>query len=132
MTATSQPHDRQDQSKSSGGDIIKQRAHPNPLSADEILADATNIIAKYLPDARIFLFGSRAKGDARETSDFDIAVDAGSKISLGVIARIKDEIDELRTLKSIDIIDLNRVNPEFKTIIRKSGVNIYDRGKSST
>ncbi len=98
------------------------------MSTEEILADATNIIAKYLPDARIFLFGSRAKGDARETSDFDIAVDAGSKISLGVIARIKDEIDELRTLKSIDIIDLNRVNPEFKTIIRKSGVNIYDRG----
>lgn len=107
---------------------MKQIARPNPLSADEILADATNIIAKYLPDARIFLFGSRAKGDARETSDFDIAVDAGSKISLGVIARIKDEIDELRTLKSIDIIDLNRVNPKFKTIIRKSGVNIYDRG----
>ncbi|MGP8320413.1 MAG: nucleotidyltransferase domain-containing protein [Methanosarcinaceae archaeon] len=107
---------------------MKQIAHPNPLSADEILTGATNIIASYLPDARIFLFGSRAKGDARETSDFDIAVDAGSKISLGVIARIKDEIDELRTLKSIDIIDLNRVNPKFKTIIRKSGVNIYDRG----
>jgi predicted nucleotidyltransferase len=98
------------------------------LSTEEILADATNIIAKYLPDARIFLFGSRAKGDATKTSDFDIAVDAGSKISLGVIARIKDEIDELRTLKSIDIIDLNRVNPKFKTIIRESGVNIYDRG----
>jgi len=107
---------------------MKQIAHPKPLSADEILADATNIIARHLPDARIFLFGSRAKGDARETSDFDIAVDAGSKISLGVIARIKDEIDELRTLKSIDLIDLNRVNPKFKTIIRKSGVNIYDRG----
>ena len=103
-----------------------------PLSADEILADAANIIARHLPDARIFLFGSRAKGDATKTSDFDIAVDAGSKISLGVLARIKDEIDELRTLKSIDIIDLNRVNPEFKTIIRKSRVNIYDRGKTAT
>ncbi|MEA3283029.1 MAG: nucleotidyltransferase domain-containing protein [Euryarchaeota archaeon] len=107
---------------------MKQIAHPKPLSADEILADAANIIARHLPDARIFLFGSRAKGDARETSDFDIAVDAGSKISFGVIARIKDEIDELRTLKSIDIIDLNRVNPKFKEIVRKSGVNIHDRG----
>ena len=75
------------------------------MSADEILADATNIIAKYLPDAWRFLFGSRAKGYTTDTSDFDIAVDAGSKISLGVIARIKDEIDELRTLKSIDIIE---------------------------
>ena len=102
------------------------------MSADEILAEVAGIIARYLPDARIFLFGSRAKGCAGETSDFDIAIDVGSKISLGVIARIKDEIDELRTLKSIDIIDLNRINPEFKTIIRKSGVSIYDRVKSST
>lgn len=44
---------------------MKRIAHPNPLSADEILTGATNIIAKYLPDARIFPFGSRAKGDAR-------------------------------------------------------------------
>ena len=114
--------------KSSGGGAITRITHLKPLSADEILAEVAGIVASYLPDAQIFLFGSRAKGDARETSDFDIAVDAGSKISLGVIARIKDEIDELRTLKSIDIIDLNRVNPKFKTIIRKSGVNIYDRG----
>ena len=102
------------------------------MSADEILTGVTDIIVRHLPDARIFLFGSRAKGDARETSDFDIAIDAGLKIPLSVITRIKDEIDELRTLKSIDLIDLNRVNPEFKTIIRKSGVNIHDRGKSST
>ncbi len=110
---------------------MKQITHPKPLSADEILAEVADIIARYVPGARIFLFGSRAKGDAIETSDFDIAVDAGSKISLDVIARIKDEIDELRTLKSIDIIDLNRVNPAFKEIIRKNGVNIYDRSKSS-
>ena len=110
------------------GDATGQISHVKPLSADEILAEVAGIVARHLPDARIFLFGSRAKGDARETSDFDIAVDAGSKISLGVIARIKDEIDELRTLKSIDIIDLNRVNPKFKTIIRKSRVKIYDRG----
>jgi predicted nucleotidyltransferase len=97
------------------------------LSVDETLAEVAGIIARYLPDARIFLFGSRAKGDAGATSDFDIAIDVGSKISLGVVARIKDEIDELRTLKSIDIIDLNRINPEFKTIIRTSGVSIYDR-----
>ena len=126
MTATSQSHDREDKSKSLGDAAMKQIVHPKPLSADGILADATNIITKYLPDARIFLFGSRAKGDATETSDFDIAVDAGSKISLGVIAKIRGEIDELRTLKSIDVVDLNRVNPNFKTIIRKSGVNIYD------
>jgi predicted nucleotidyltransferase len=105
---------------------MKRIAHPKPLSADEILTGATNIIAKYLPDARIFLFGSRARGDAEQTSDFDFAIDAGSMIPLDVIARIEDEIEELHTLKSVDIVELNRANPAFKTIILKTGVKIYD------
>jgi predicted nucleotidyltransferase len=110
----------------SGGDAMSQIAHLKPLSADEILAEVADIIARFLPDARILLFGSRARGDAEPTSDFDFAIDAGSKIPLDVIARIEDEIEELHTLKSIDIVDLNRVNPAFKTIILKTGVSIYD------
>ena len=43
-----------------------------------------------------------------------------------MIARMREEIEELHTLKSVDIVDLNRVNPAFKTIILKTGVNIYD------
>jgi predicted nucleotidyltransferase len=111
---------------------MKRIAHPKPLSADEILTGATNIIAKYLPDAHIFLFGSRARGDAEQTSDFDFAIDAGSKIPLDVIARIKDEIEELHTLKSVDIVDLNRVNLAFKTIILKTGVILRDGRRSGT
>ena len=103
-----------------------QIAHLKPLSTDEILAEVADIIARFLPDAQIFLFGSRARGGAEQPSDFDFAIDVGSKIPLDVIARIEDEIGELRTLKSIDIVDLHRVNPPFKTIILKTGVNIYD------
>ena len=107
-------------------------AHLKALSADEILAEVAHIIARFLPDARIFLFGSRARGDAEQTSDFDFAIDAGSKIPLDAIARIEDEIEELRTLKSIDIVDLNRVNPAFKTIILKTGVILHDGRRSGT
>ena len=111
---------------------MKRIAHPKPLSADEILTGATNIIAKYLPDARIFLFGSRARGDAKQTSDFDFAIDAGSKTPLDVIARIEGKIEELHTLKSVDIVDLNRANPAFKTIILKTGVILHDGRRSRT
>ena len=105
---------------------MSQIAHLKPLSVDEILAEVTDIIARFLPDVRILLFGSRARGDAEQTSDFDFAIDAGSKIALDVIARMREEIEEMRTLKSVDIVDLNRVNPAFKTIILKTGVIIYD------
>lgn len=109
-----------------------QIAHLKPLSANEILAEVADIIARFLPDAHILLFGSRARGDAEQTSDFDFAIDAGSKIALDVIARIEAEIEELHTLKSVDIVDLNRVNPAFKTIILKTGVIIYDGRRSGT
>ncbi|MGB3458727.1 MAG: nucleotidyltransferase domain-containing protein [Halobacteriota archaeon] len=109
-----------------------QIAHLKALSADEGLTAVSNIIARFLPDARIFLFGSRARGDAEQTSDFDFAIDVGSKIPLDVIARIEGEIEELHTLKSVDIVDLNRVNPAFKTIILKTGVILHDGRRSRT
>jgi predicted nucleotidyltransferase len=109
-----------------------QIAHLKALSVDEILAEVADIIARFLPDARIILFGSRARDDAEQTSDFDFAIDAGSKITLDVIARIEGEIEELRTLKSADIVDLNRVNPAFKTIILKTGVILHDGRRSGT
>ena len=109
-----------------------QITHLKALSADEILAEVADIIARFLPEARILLFGSRARDDAEPTSDFDFAIDAGSKIPLDVIARIEDEIEELHTLKSIDIVDLHRVNPAFKTIILKTGVILHDGRRSRT
>jgi len=109
---------------------MSQIADLKALSVDEILAEVADIIARFLPDARILLFGSRARDDAEPTSDFDIAIDARSKIPLDVMARIKDEIEELHTLKSIDIVDLNRANPAFKTIIVKTGVILHDGRRS--
>lgn len=38
------------------------------------------IIEKYLPNAKIILYGSRARNDNQEGADIDIALDAGDKI----------------------------------------------------
>ena len=42
-----------------------------PLTDEEILKKIVEIVSKYLPDCRIYLFGSRAKGTAKKNSDFD-------------------------------------------------------------
>jgi predicted nucleotidyltransferase len=107
-------------------------ANLKPLTDDEILTEIANIIMRYYPGAQIFLFGSRAKGDVNTLSDYDIAIDINTKIPLETISRIKDEIDKLPTLKTIDITDLNRVNMKFKKIVLKTGVNISARGRYTT
>ena len=44
------------------------------LNQDPILAEIVNGLVKEFHPIRIFLFGSRARGDARDGSDYDLLV----------------------------------------------------------
>jgi len=41
---------------------------------DEVLADMVQAIVREVDPERIYLFGSRARGDAREDSDIDLLI----------------------------------------------------------
>ena len=100
-----------------------------PLPEKEIPQKAAEIIIKNLPDAKVYLFGSRAKGTAKPYSDFDIAIEWKEKIPLHTMAKIREELDKLPTLKSFDLIDLKRVSGNFIETVRKTGVILYDGRK---
>ena len=68
-------------------------------------------IIKVAPDLRgyrVFLFGSRAIGNARERSDFDIGIIGDEPISLQTFYKIDDFLDSIETLYKIDFVDFNR------------------------
>jgi len=100
-----------------------------PLTDKKICQEVVKIVAKYLPDAKVYLFGSRAKGTAKPYSDFDIAIEWKEKIPLHTMAKIREELDKLPTLKSFDLIDLKRVSGNFIETVRKTGVILYDGRK---
>lgn len=50
--------------------MVEQRN--NPKWQDEILKLISNTIREVEPEAQIILYGSRARGDAREDSDWDV------------------------------------------------------------
>ena len=82
------------------------------------------IIRKYLGmDAPIYLFGSWAKGNARPNSDIDIGIRI-HKQDRQNFYRIRTEIDELRTLRKIDIIDLSLVSKKFSKHILKYAIRL--------
>ena len=80
------------------------------------------IIEIFFPNAKIYLFGSRAREDHNERSDIDIAIDAGSPISLTEKGQILSMIDALNIPQKTDIVDFQRAPQALKDNILKEGI----------
>lgn len=77
------------------------------------IEDISQILKRHLPvQYGAVLFGSRATGRARPGSDWDIGVLGPAALGGAVIETIREELDELPTLHSFDVVDLTTV-PEY-------------------
>jgi uncharacterized protein len=74
---------------------------------------------------RVVLFGSRAAGDARDRSDFDVGVLGDAPLPLKTFYEMEDLFDGIETLYRIDWVDLNRVSPEFRREALKKSETLY-------
>ena len=93
----------------------------------ELIEKVRGIIANSLGEGipfELYLFGSRARGSSSKGADIDIAI-ACPKLSEEVFRKIKRRIDAIRTLYSIDLIHLDRVDPEFREIVISDGKKVY-------
>jgi predicted nucleotidyltransferase len=71
---------------------------------------------------KVILFGSRARGDFKRTSDIDIAVDGGDFVRFAL-----DVDEETSTLLKFDIVDLDRnIQKELRDSIETEGIVIYE------
>ncbi len=72
---------------------------------------------------RVILFGSRSRGDNRERSDIDLAIQGGDTVAFAASA---DE--DIPTLLMFDVVDLDKpMQSELLEEIRKDGVVIYEK-----
>ena len=73
------------------------------------------------------LFGSRARGEARERSDIDLAIEApeaGRREWLDVCRLVEEEAD---TLLPIDLIRLEDVSEGLRARVRAEGQVLFER-----
>ena len=76
------------------------------MERSEMLKRISKEITKYDPKAEVYLYGSRARGDNRNDSDWDILVISPSeKITFDYESELRDPIIELE-LNSGEIISL--------------------------
>lgn len=90
------------------------------MSIEKILNKIIFIIRGYLPkDYKILLFGSWAKGNALNTSDIDIGILGKNAAPRNDMAQILEKIEDVPTLRSIDIVDLKTKSEDFRKNILK-------------
>lgn len=71
---------------------------------------------------RVYLFGSRAAGRARENSDIDVAVLPLEPLPPGVLPRIRDALEESHVPWHVDLLDLSQASPELLHNVERKGI----------
>ncbi len=84
--------------------------------------ELVTLIHKHIPDATIYLFGSRARKDYKEGADIDIAIQSTGPLSIDSISLLYDGLEDTTIPVSVDFVDLNRTSPELIARIQKEGI----------
>ena len=93
----------------------------------EIINSVVNIILEHVErenDVELFIFGSRAHQNGGAHSDIDLAL-SSTTVSDKAFQDIKRDVNNIRTLYTIDLVFLQKVDADFKKIITSEAVKIY-------
>ena len=93
----------------------------------DIAPDHLGIVAKILneivPEAEVFVFGSRAIGPAKAHSDLDLAIrEKNGPVDNGDMQKLKMAFEESDLPYRVDVVDLLSVSDEFRAIVEKQAV----------
>lgn len=98
---------------------------PEKFGLQQKIINEITSAAKENKIEKIFLFGSRARGDFNEKSDIDIAISGGN--AAGFCLMINEDVS---TLLKFDIVRLDTpIQDELRGEIEKDGVVIYENEK---
>ena len=98
---------------------------PSTTNLDvSVLERVKEIVRRTLAPRRVnvYLFGSQASGRARATSDIDVAVETAVPLPPGVLATLRETLEESTIPCRVDVVDLAETDPDFAEHVRREGV----------
>jgi uncharacterized protein len=88
------------------------------------------VLSRYPQVEKAILYGSRAKGNYKNGSDIDLTLRGGSDLTLNVLYKIMDELDDLLLPYTIDLSIFSNIgNPDVIEHIQRVGVTFYDKSE---
>jgi uncharacterized protein len=101
------------------------------MNTHEIESSIRNAVWRELnPDHTfLFLFGSRALGNARPGSDYDVGVYTGKPVPWSSLSKIKGQIEDSAIPVPVDIVDFSEVSEDFRKVALK-GAQFWHRPKN--
>ena len=73
-------------------------------------------------DASVFVFGSWARGQQRQSSDVDVAIEYHGPSNWRKIADLREALEESTIPYRVDVVDMQEVSAALVKEIRKDGI----------
>ena len=89
------------------------------------IRNAITPLAKQYGLKRIYLFGSYAKGTAKETSDIDLLIEKGRSLSLLMLSGFRQDVEEKLNMP-VDVVTTSGIAEEFQNEIKGTEVLLYE------
>lgn len=102
------------------------------MNYNNVLNKIIKVIKQKCDPDNVILFGSRAVETSKRGSDIDIAILGSKKLSHREERRLREEIDKISGLYSVDIIFMEKVKGRFKELIKNTGITLYEKGRDCT
>lgn len=95
-----------------------------PVPDHPDLEIAGSVIRSHLAgkNARVLLFGSRARGDSRIWSDIDVAVQADPPLPAGSLSALREALEESSCLLNVDVVDFNDADAALRDAIARESI----------
>ena len=89
------------------------------------------VLNHYPQVEKAILYGSRAKGNYKNGSDIDLTLRGSADLTLNVIYKILDDLDELLLPYTIDLSIFHTIgDPDMIEHIQRVGVTFYDKDEA--
>lgn len=72
--------------------------------------------------ARVYLYGSCARGDAQRWSDIDVAIEPLEPLPPGLQLEIEEDLEESTVPYFVDLVNLSAAGAAFRDEVKREGI----------